>query len=97
MKDKLVIQYDSMCVPKLVRITSQTLQLDHTFCPGLGQTKNFKMEDLWRLFKDGVFDDVIFTPAEGSVKLDGPSLQAEADLIYDQPLSFTMIDNITVI
>jgi hypothetical protein len=57
------LYYSKMALPKIIRIKSSKLQLDHTFFP-FSEVINLNIVDYKNLLIMGYFDDVLILPSD---------------------------------
>ncbi len=69
---KIELYYFKLGLPKCVRIVSEKLQLDHTFCPAAGPIKILTVSDYMRLMREGVFTEVKILPGENEAYIRAP-------------------------
>lgn len=57
------LYYSKMALPKIIRIKSSKLQLDHTFWP-FSEVNNLSLTSFKKLLTEGYFDDVLIYPSD---------------------------------
>lgn len=89
------LYYNKMGLPKCVRIVSDKLQLDHTFCPAAGPIDCLSPQDYMRLLHQGIFSNVIILPEKNDAYIKAPP--PENKIFLNDWISLSDFNNVLLV